>query len=113
MAKYITLYKFTAQGIRDIKAKIEALGEDKGRPIGTKVFKPEEIYSEVKNIAPDLIVYFGDLAWRSAGSSIDAGTAMIAITTSNSTSVNADRWFMIALRIINMVAILSANAESL
>jgi predicted AlkP superfamily phosphohydrolase/phosphomutase len=63
--------------VRDeIKAKLEALGDDKGNSIGTKVFKPEEIYSEVKNIAPDLIVYFGDLAWRSAGS---VGTGAIHI----------------------------------
>ena len=39
-----------------------------GADIGTRVFKPQEIYREVRNIAPDLIVYFGDLAWRSVGS---------------------------------------------
>jgi predicted AlkP superfamily phosphohydrolase/phosphomutase len=31
-------------------------------------YKPEEIYTEVNNIAPDLIVYFGNLSWRSVGS---------------------------------------------
>jgi predicted AlkP superfamily phosphohydrolase/phosphomutase len=31
------------------------------------VFKPEEIYKTVKNVAPDLIVHFGDLYWRSIG----------------------------------------------
>ena len=63
--------------VRDeIKAKIEGLGDDRGNPIGTKVFKPEEVYTEVKNIAPDLIVYFGDLSWRSAGS---VGTGAIHI----------------------------------
>ncbi|GAC91758.1 putative cytochrome p450 hydroxylase [Anoxybacillus flavithermus NBRC 109594] len=44
-----------------------------GREIGTKVFKPEEIYGECMNIAPDLIVYFGDLYWRSIGSIGDKG----------------------------------------
>jgi len=45
-----------------------ALGDEEGRPIGTRVFKPEDVYREVRNIPPDLIVYFGDLDWRSAGS---------------------------------------------
>ena len=39
-----------------------------GSAIGTRVFKPQEVYREVRNIAPDLIVYFGDLSWRSPGS---------------------------------------------
>jgi predicted AlkP superfamily phosphohydrolase/phosphomutase len=30
--------------------------------------KPEDIYREVNNIAPDLIVYLGNLRWRSVGS---------------------------------------------
>ncbi|HEX7024557.1 MAG TPA: alkaline phosphatase family protein, partial [Gemmatimonadales bacterium] len=34
---------------------------------GTLVFKPEEIYREVRNVAPDLIVHFGGLAYRSIG----------------------------------------------
>ena len=29
--------------------------------------RPEDIYREVHGVAPDLIVYFGDLAWRSVG----------------------------------------------
>jgi predicted AlkP superfamily phosphohydrolase/phosphomutase len=32
------------------------------------VFIPEEIYRECRNIPPDLIVYLGDLDWRSVGS---------------------------------------------
>jgi predicted AlkP superfamily phosphohydrolase/phosphomutase len=32
------------------------------------VFKPQEIYQKVRGRAPDLIVYFDDLAWRSVGS---------------------------------------------
>ncbi|MEJ2721869.1 MAG: alkaline phosphatase family protein, partial [bacterium] len=52
---------------REIKAKIEAIPDENGNDIGTKVFYPEEIYKETKNIPPDLIVYLGDLNWRSAG----------------------------------------------
>ncbi len=39
-----------------------------GEPIGTRVFRPEELWREQRGIPPDLIVYFGDLGWRSAGS---------------------------------------------
>ncbi len=54
--------------VRDeIATKLAALGDEQGRPIGTFSVKPQEIYRTVRNIAPDLIVYFGDLAWRSLG----------------------------------------------
>src|SRR5204863_5216867 len=35
--------------------------------LGTLVFKPEAVYHRVKNVAPDLIVHFGGLYWRSIG----------------------------------------------
>ena len=31
------------------------------------MYKPEELYDEVEGVAPDLIVIFGDLLWRSVG----------------------------------------------
>ena len=51
-----------------IKAKFEALTDDKGHPLNSLVFKPKEIYRHVRNVAPDLIVHFGGLFWRSIGS---------------------------------------------
>lgn len=51
----------------EIAAKLENLGDGNGHSIGTKVFKPEDIYPVVRNVPPDLIVYFGNLFWRSAG----------------------------------------------
>ena len=49
-------------------AELEALGGPDGQPIGTKVHKPEDLYREVRGVAPpDLFVYFGDLRWRSVG----------------------------------------------
>jgi len=48
-------------------AKLEALPGPDGRPMGTKVHKPQDVYTEVRGVAPDLIVYFGDLDWRSVG----------------------------------------------
>jgi len=48
--------------------KLEAIEDENGNNIGTKAFKPEEIYRDCKNIPPDLVVYLGNLDWRSAGS---------------------------------------------
>ena len=48
--------------------KLEDLRDENGRNINTKVFKPEDIYTECNGIPPDLIVYYGDLSWRSIGS---------------------------------------------
>lgn len=57
----------------ELRAKIEALGDDQGRPIGTRALYPEETYRECHGIAPDLIVYLGNLDWRSAGTVGNAG----------------------------------------
>ena len=51
-----------------MKAKFEALLDDKGQPLNSLVFKPTELYRHVRNVAPDLIVHFGGLYWRSIGS---------------------------------------------
>ncbi len=57
------------ESFRDrLAAEIEGIRDEQGNDIGTKVYKPEAIYRQVNNIAPDLIVYFGDLYWRSVGS---------------------------------------------
>jgi len=50
-----------------VQAEIEAIGDEQGRPIGSVIYRPERLYRECRNIPPDLIVYFGDLSWRSAG----------------------------------------------
>jgi predicted AlkP superfamily phosphohydrolase/phosphomutase len=54
--------------VRDeLARKLEALGDENGKPIGTKAFKPEDIYPVINGIPSDLTVYFGDLYWRSVG----------------------------------------------
>jgi predicted AlkP superfamily phosphohydrolase/phosphomutase len=50
-----------------IKAKFEAMLDDKGKRLNSLVFKPKEIYHEARNVPPDLIVHFGGLDWRSIG----------------------------------------------
>ena len=51
----------------EMKARFEAMTDDKGQPLNSLVFKPKEIYNSVRNVAPDLIVHFGGLLWRSIG----------------------------------------------
>jgi predicted AlkP superfamily phosphohydrolase/phosphomutase len=46
---------------------LEQLVDHEGRPMGTRALRPEDVYPEVRGIAPDLIVYFGNLRWRSVG----------------------------------------------
>jgi predicted AlkP superfamily phosphohydrolase/phosphomutase len=52
----------------ELKAKLEELPAPDGRPIGTRVYRPEELWPVRRGITPDLVVYFGNLAWRSNGS---------------------------------------------
>ncbi|HEY7353262.1 MAG TPA: alkaline phosphatase family protein [Terriglobales bacterium] len=51
----------------EMRDKFAALTDDKGQPLKSLVFKPREIYQNVRNVAPDLIVHFGGLYWRSIG----------------------------------------------
>jgi predicted AlkP superfamily phosphohydrolase/phosphomutase len=60
----------------ELKERLEALGDDQGRPIGTIAHRPEELYAEARGIAPDLLVYFGDLYWRSVGQ-VGTGTVHV------------------------------------
>lgn len=64
--KYGILTKEEYMDVREeIKKKLESMKDDRGNPLGTKVFRPEDIYTgKYVSEAPDLIVYFGDLYWR-------------------------------------------------
>ena len=47
---------------------LEAMTGPDAQPLATRLFKPQEIYSQTRNIPPDLLVYFGNLHWRAVGS---------------------------------------------
>jgi len=49
-------------------AELSELTDHEGKPLRVDAYKPEEVYAEVTNVAPDLILYFGELDWRSVGS---------------------------------------------
>lgn len=53
--------------LADVRARLEALVDDRGQPMRTQVFRPRDIYREQKRIPPDLIAHFGGLYWRSIG----------------------------------------------
>jgi predicted AlkP superfamily phosphohydrolase/phosphomutase len=51
----------------EIKARLEGLDDGDGRPLKALVLKPRDLYQDARNVAPDLIVHFGGLHWRSIG----------------------------------------------
>ena len=54
--------------LEEIKEKLESIKLPDGENMKNKVFIPEDVYPKVNGVPPDLIIYFGDLYWRSVGS---------------------------------------------
>ncbi len=52
----------------DLVRRIESMTGPDGQPLNNRAHKPQDLYHQVNGVAPDLIVYFGDLRWRSVGS---------------------------------------------
>jgi predicted AlkP superfamily phosphohydrolase/phosphomutase len=51
----------------ELKVALEQIGDEHGWPTGTVAHRPEDLYGERRGVAPDLLVYFGALRWRSIG----------------------------------------------
>jgi predicted AlkP superfamily phosphohydrolase/phosphomutase len=51
----------------DLARRLAAIPDENGDPIQTVVYKPEQVYPDVRGVPPDLIVHFGDLFWRAVG----------------------------------------------
>ncbi len=51
----------------ELAREIAAIPDEKGRQLSTAVLKPQQLYRQVNGVAPDLLVYFDDLRWRSVG----------------------------------------------
>lgn len=49
----------------EIEQGLRSIGDPSGQSIDTQVYRPRNIYREVRGVAPDLLVYFGGLDWRS------------------------------------------------
>jgi predicted AlkP superfamily phosphohydrolase/phosphomutase len=56
------------EDVRDeLVGKLEAMTGPDGGSFGTQVLKPSDVYPDVRGAAPDLLVYFAGLEWRSVG----------------------------------------------
>ena len=53
--------------VEKLTEKIMAIKDPAGKQMDNKVFKPGDLYQDCKGDPPDLMVYFDDLRWRSAG----------------------------------------------
>lgn len=63
-----------------VAEKLRAMPGPDGQPLGNRVFLPQQIYRSVRGVAPDLIVYLGDLAWRAVGT---VGSGQLFTTENN------------------------------
>lgn len=52
---------------RELAAQFLEVSSPTGSPWHNQVFIPQETYQRVRGVAPDLLVYFDQLAWRSIG----------------------------------------------
>ncbi|MEM8641403.1 MAG: alkaline phosphatase family protein [Cyanobacteria bacterium P01_G01_bin.54] len=77
----IPLKEYEAERSRLVE-KLAALPGPNGEDLHVKPFKPQQIYQKVRGVAPDLLVYFDDLAWRSVGI---VGNGGAIYTTNNDT----------------------------
>lgn len=50
-----------------LEEKFNSISDDKGKKMNNLVFEPDRLYGTALGDKPDLMVYFGDLDWRSAG----------------------------------------------
>jgi predicted AlkP superfamily phosphohydrolase/phosphomutase len=51
----------------ELVSRLEEICGPNSEPLDNRVLKPEAIYATVNGVAPDLLAYFGGLAWRSVG----------------------------------------------
>ncbi len=50
--------------VQELKQRMEDMDGPDGQKLGNRVFVPQQTYKDCKNVAPDLIVYPGDLDYR-------------------------------------------------
>jgi predicted AlkP superfamily phosphohydrolase/phosphomutase len=52
---------------RRLENDLANIRDPAGNPLRVQILDPKTLYHEVRGDAPDLMLYFGDLKWRSAG----------------------------------------------
>jgi predicted AlkP superfamily phosphohydrolase/phosphomutase len=53
--------------VERLRQELNQVRRPGGAPLGVRLFAPSEVYQEVVGDPPDLMAYFGDVKWRSAG----------------------------------------------
>lgn len=51
----------------ELAEKLAMIPAPDGTSMDNRVYKPQEVYQRVRGVAPDLLAYFDELAWRSIG----------------------------------------------
>jgi len=54
--------------VERLRADFDRVRTPTGAPLGVRLFAPQDVYREVRGDPPDLMAYFGETRWRSAGS---------------------------------------------
>jgi predicted AlkP superfamily phosphohydrolase/phosphomutase len=49
---------------KELKHELESIPDAQGNCLENQVFRPEEIYKNIHNISPDLIIYLGGKSWQ-------------------------------------------------
>ncbi|GGS67072.1 alkaline phosphatase family protein [Streptomyces griseoviridis] len=93
-----------------IASALERLPDDQGNPMGTRALRPEQLYPEVNGIAPDLLVYVGNLRWRALAT---LGMGQGLYTTENDTGPDHANHGDTGILVLDTPGIAPGRAEDL
>jgi predicted AlkP superfamily phosphohydrolase/phosphomutase len=83
----------------ELAGRLEEMAGPDGAPLGNRVIRPQDVYTDVRGVAPDLIVYFGDLQWRSVGSvNMEGGQIFTEENDTGPDGANHDRTGVFVMR---------------
>jgi predicted AlkP superfamily phosphohydrolase/phosphomutase len=83
----------------ELARRIEQMPGPEGTALGNRVIKPQDVYPDVRGVAPDLLVYFGDLQWRSVGTvNMEAGRVFTEENDTGPDGANHDRTGVFVMR---------------
>ncbi|MGQ9652900.1 MAG: alkaline phosphatase family protein [Thermodesulfobacteriota bacterium] len=75
----------------DLAQEIREMEGPEGGPLGNRVMYPEQLYRSRRGVPPDLIVYLGDLAYRSIGT-VGGGDLFTMENDTGPDGANHDPW---------------------
>jgi predicted AlkP superfamily phosphohydrolase/phosphomutase len=73
----------------ELAGRLASMPGPDGVPLRNQVLYPDHCYRQVNGVAPDLIVYFGDLAWRAVGT-VGGGTLFVEENDAGPDDANHD-----------------------